>query len=257
MASFSRFFGGRRPRFRFIRGLRFRLALSYFAVFAVLLIAVGFVFRQNLKTRLEEDDKAVLNDNWNEARGYLRISNYQPLWVYDHTDPDEAYEVERLRHVYLVTDSEGNVLQNSTVYESIGPDSRVEVKRILALNDPEFQTRYDSDGVPYLIKKGWELGEGGRKYFLALGRSMQASRDTLRKATNDFLLRLPFYLFGAGVIGWFLAGRGIRPVTMVAHAAQKVTGSNLSAQIPLRGAGDELDHLIESFNRMTQRNLRG
>src|SRR5262249_7385657 len=28
---------------------------------------------------------------------------------------------------------------------------------------------------------------------------------------------------------------------------------NLSSHIPLRGAGDELDHLIDSFNRMTER----
>jgi heavy metal sensor kinase len=39
----------------------------------------------------------------------------------------------------------------------------------------------------------------------------------------------------------------------VAQAAQKITGSNLSLQIPLRGSGDELDHLIGSFNRMTTR----
>ena len=39
----------------------------------------------------------------------------------------------------------------------------------------------------------------------------------------------------------------------MAQAAQKITGSNLSLQIPLRGAGDELDHLIDSFNRMTER----
>ena len=39
----------------------------------------------------------------------------------------------------------------------------------------------------------------------------------------------------------------------VAQAAQKITGSNLSLQIPLRGSGDELDNLIGSFNRMTTR----
>ena len=39
----------------------------------------------------------------------------------------------------------------------------------------------------------------------------------------------------------------------VAQAAQNITGSNLSLQIPQRGAGDELDHLIESFNLMTAR----
>ncbi len=50
-----------------------------------------------------------------------------------------------------------------------------------------------------------------------------------------------------------LAGRAIQPVNSVAQAAQNITGSNLSLQIPLRGAGDELDHLIDSFNRMTER----
>jgi heavy metal sensor kinase len=56
-----------------------------------------------------------------------------------------------------------------------------------------------------------------------------------------------------GLLGWALAGRAIQPVNDVAQAAQKITGSNLSLQIPLRGAGDELDHLIGSFNRMTTR----
>jgi heavy metal sensor kinase len=50
-----------------------------------------------------------------------------------------------------------------------------------------------------------------------------------------------------------VAGRAIRPLNSVAQAAQDITGSNLSLQIPLRGAGDELDHLIDSFNRMTAR----
>jgi len=57
----------------------------------------------------------------------------------------------------------------------------------------------------------------------------------------------------ASVIGWWLAGIAIQPVNSVAHAAQNVTGSNLTMQIPLRGAGDELDHLIDSFNQMTDR----
>ena len=55
------------------------------------------------------------------------------------------------------------------------------------------------------------------------------------------------------VLGWLLAGRALQPVVSVARAAQNITGSNLSMQIPLRGAGDELDYLIVSFNRMTDR----
>jgi heavy metal sensor kinase len=55
------------------------------------------------------------------------------------------------------------------------------------------------------------------------------------------------------VFGWLIAGRAIRPVNLVAQAAQNITGSNLSLQIPRRGAGDELDNLVDSFNRMTVR----
>jgi heavy metal sensor kinase len=39
----------------------------------------------------------------------------------------------------------------------------------------------------------------------------------------------------------------------VAQAAQRVSGSNLSLRIPTREAGDELDYLILTFNRMTER----
>jgi heavy metal sensor kinase len=39
----------------------------------------------------------------------------------------------------------------------------------------------------------------------------------------------------------------------VARAAQRITGSNLSLRIPTRQAGDELDYLILTFNRMIER----
>src|SRR5260370_38641737 len=55
------------------------------------------------------------------------------------------------------------------------------------------------------------------------------------------------------MVGWWGGGGGIQAVKFVAQAAQNITGANLSMQIPLRGAGDELDHLIDSFNRMTAR----
>jgi heavy metal sensor kinase len=39
----------------------------------------------------------------------------------------------------------------------------------------------------------------------------------------------------------------------VAQAAQRISGSNLSMRIPTRDAGDELDYLILTFNRMIER----
>jgi signal transduction histidine kinase len=45
----------------------------------------------------------------------------------------------------------------------------------------------------------------------------------------------------------------LRALQAVDSAAQKVTGSNLGMQIPRRGADDELDRLIDSFNQMSGR----
>jgi heavy metal sensor kinase len=39
----------------------------------------------------------------------------------------------------------------------------------------------------------------------------------------------------------------------VADAAQRLSGSNLNLRIPTRGAGDELDYLIATFNAMIER----
>jgi signal transduction histidine kinase len=47
--------------------------------------------------------------------------------------------------------------------------------------------------------------------------------------------------------------RVLMPVMQVAQTAQRITGSNLSLRIPTRAAGDELDYLILTFNRMIER----
>ena len=236
-----------------LRGLRFRLTLSYLLLFSALLIFIGLGFRQRLKVQTEGDVQAVLEEVWGEAKGYLRIENYRPTWFADQTDPEDAHIVERLRYVILLTDANGNILLDSPVYESIGIDSLDEIRRIMALKEPEIHVRLDAAGTPYIIKAGVMPDDHGNKYFFAIGRSLADSVKTVRVFTRDYFLSLLAIIPLTGLLGWLMAGRAIQPVNDVAQAAQKITGSNLSLKIPGRGAGDELDHLIESFNRMTAR----
>jgi len=242
-----------RPSVNLVRGLRFRLTLSYLLLFAVLLVVIGLGFRRNLQIQTEGDVRSVLEEVWGDATGYLRIENYRPQWTADQRDPGDAHIMERLRYVILLTDSNGNILIDSPVYESIGIDSLNEIRRIMALKEPEVHVRSDAGGTPYMIKAGVMLDDRGQRYFFALGRSLADSMHTVETFTRDYFLSLLAIIPLTGLLGWLLAGRAIRPVNDVAQAAQAITGSNLSLQIPLRGAGDELDHLIGSFNRMTTR----
>src|SRR5580700_12189019 len=242
MARFTRVFGVPKLRVDFIRGLRFRLAVSYVLFFSVLLVAIGLIYRQNLQSQLEGDVRAALEEEWGAAKGYVRIENFEPRWIADPTDPEEEYIVSRLQHGY------------SDIYESIGLDSLDEIRRILALPQPEVHVRWSKDGVPYLIKAGVIRDfERGRPNFLAIGRSLGDAYSTVHLFTRKYFLFLPGMIAVSALLGWLIAGRAIQPLNSVAKAAQNITGSNLSSHIPLRGAGDELDHLIDSFNRMTER----
>src|SRR5580700_10037430 len=193
MARFTRVFGVRQLRVGFVRGLRFRLAVSYVAFFAILLAAIGFFFWKHLKEEAETDVKTTVEADWGATVGYLHFDNERPEWEYDRTDPDEAYAVERLRHVYLLTDDNGNVLENSTIYESIGidtPQTRAIIQRVLKeqTRDGDYSIQWDKDGTPYLIRAGWTLDDHKHKYFLAIGRSLAVAYRTVESFTRAYLL---------------------------------------------------------------------
>ncbi|HUA82838.1 MAG TPA: ATP-binding protein [Bryobacteraceae bacterium] len=253
MARFSIAFAVPKPRVDFLRGLRFRLMLSYVLFFTLLLVVIGLVFHKTLQLQTERDAQDALDEEWFEAKGYLKIEYQRPVWVADETDPEEAFIVSRLKHIYLITDANGVALDYDDSYDSIGLDSPQEIQRILHLPQPETRTRWDKSGTPYLIKAGKILDDKGRPYFFAIGRSLAPARRTVSDFTRNYFWMLPAMIALSGLLGWVLAGRAIQPVNSVAQAAHTITGSNLSLQIPLRGAGDELDRLIESFNRMTER----
>jgi heavy metal sensor kinase len=238
----------------FVRGLRFRLTLSYVLFFTVLLGIIGVLFRGTLQLEMDGDSRATLEEEWGAAKGYLHFDKGIPIWVADSTDPEEAYIVERLRHVYMLADEKGKVLEHSQTYDSIGLDSPQEITRILSLPQPEVHIRRDADGVPYMIKAGYIRGDRGHLFFFALGRAIDANERTVNNFMRQYyFLLMPGAIFVTGLLGWALAARAIRPLNLVAAAAQEITSSKLSVKIPRRHANDELDNLIDSFNRMTAR----
>jgi heavy metal sensor kinase len=237
---------------RFVRGLRFRLTVSYVFFFTLLLFVMGLLYHQILQTQLEGREQATLEEQWDAARGYFKIENDEPIW---NTDPEDADVVAQLKNVYLIADSSGNALGYNEDNDSISFNGS-EIGRILADPKPhQAPTVRWKDGEPFLVEAGWVLDNDShkRRYFLAIGRSLAESRRTVSSLTRTYFLFVPLLISLSILLGWVVAGRAIRPLNSVAQAAQNITGSNLSLQIPRRGAGDELDHLIESFNLMTAR----
>ncbi len=239
--------------FGWTRGLRFRLALSYVVFFSVLLVLLGMLFRQILSGTFQNQMESVLDEEWGAAKGYLRTGPEGPDWVFDEKDPDESFTVRRVQRVYMLADTQGQPLQYSEIYHSLGNDPPSEIRAILQSGKPSIRVRKDPSGVPYMVRSGLWVDHDGHKYYLAIGRALDYNDKVIRNFTWDYFAWVPLVILMSAFLGWFLAGRALDPVNSVAEAAQRITHSNLDVQIPARNAHDELDRLIEAFNHMMTR----
>jgi heavy metal sensor kinase len=240
--------------YRLTRALRFRIAVSYVVFFTVLLCVLGVVFRKSLESVFEAQIELLLSDDWDAMKGYLQLGGKEgPHWFWDKVDPEEDFIVRRLEHVYMLADSEGHPLQYSQVYTSIGYDSPEYIKSVLEFGRKRIQLRYGPGGVPYMIISGPVMSETHHTYYVAVGRSIENSQKALKEFTRNYFTILPLAIAVSALFGWFLAGRALYPVNQVAETAERITHSNLNMRLQTRGARDELDRLVESFNRMMER----
>ena len=259
MAQFTRALERSKQSVRITRGLRFRLTASFLIFFTVLLLGLGFIVRQMLVNIVMKQAADLLDEEWAASKGYLRIDHELPIWMFDRFDPEEAIIVNRIQGgPYLFADAEGNVVDRSTAMRLLGIDNKeaILIRLQNALKSPQqplFEIRYNDQGSPVMLRYGNIPDSQHHNFLLVIGRSLADSYGVVNKFTTRYFAIVPVILLLCGAVGWGVAGRALIPVTEVAQAARSITGTNLSVQIPLRGSGDELDQLIEAFNRMIER----
>jgi heavy metal sensor kinase len=220
---------------------------------------MSLLFRQTLASSLNQQAHDDLEQNWAVVKAYLRIvgdngRNYHPVWIYHRDDPDENSTGSQVQSVSLITDSGGHVLEASSALQSLGLDKRAEIQDVLKSPQAVWSEKKDEDGVPWLIRASYVSDEDSHaRYYVAIGASLAESRKPLNDFTLLIIGIIPLVIITGCVMGWIFAGRALTPVLEIAGAAQRISGSNLSLRIPVRGAGDELDKLIETFNQMIER----
>ena len=251
----------KKPRqLRFFRTLRFRLASTLILVLAAVLAVAGFAGTAMLRNVLENQSEQTLHEELGALKGWIHFyeDSGDPYWFADMTDPETEAEVSRLRDVYIIADSNGKIYKASdnpglsSIYD---PGIIVsELHQIEQTHEPVIKTVYGTDRVPYQIIASTLFDPvHGRTWYVAEGRSLAGDRQILRHFRSQIWFFIPIALAISGVIGWYSAARVLSALQSVERAAQAITGSNLGLQIPKRGADDELDRLIDSFNAMSGR----
>src|ERR1035441_5299988 len=94
---------------------------------------------------------------------------------------------------------------------------------------------------------------GGRTYQIAVSAPLDAIRAELAVVRRAIFIALPLILALAGLGGYALATRSLRPLGWMAEQARRITGSNLETRIEIPDAAEELAVLITSFNELLSR----
>ena len=76
---------------------------------------------------------------------------------------------------------------------------------------------------------------------------------TLRRLFSLMLYSLPVALLLSVGMGWFIAGRSLRPVDTITRSARQITASNLGLRLEVPPTNDEIARLSETLNEMIAR----
>lgn len=77
--------------------------------------------------------------------------------------------------------------------------------------------------------------------------------EALRQLIIQSMIALAIVAVVAGVLGWLVAGRVLRPLRDITSTARRLSTQNLGERINLRGPDDELKELADTFDGMLDR----
>lgn len=230
--------------------LRSRLTLWYVSMLGLILVfyvALVFVFQYaSVKHQIFHDEvqdvetvEGLLSFNKN---GSLQLEQNYFSHPRSHLLVDRLMEVRDLSGVVLYRSPtlDGNSLGGSSLLPGEGEDS--------------FNEREDKlpDGTRIILISHTHPVEG-RVVLIRLGYSLAPFRDRMRQFLSLLLIALPVTLAFAGVAGFLIAKRALRPLDEMATRAETISASNLNHRLTVENPDDELGHMARVLNQLLGR----
>lgn len=223
------------------QSIRFRLTAWYAAILAVTFAAVGIGVWLAIRDSINDTVDKDLRSRLQSMRDFLQreaSGNEAPV--------DELIEHAALAPAgerFRIADGGGRWL-----YQSPGTEG---------WNAPPDPSRIPKRGrVETVIQKGKPvrvLSAPLPPGVVQIGMPIDEFAEMLDAFTWTALLASPLLLILASASGYWMSRRALAPVERIARTAGEIEAQNLSERLPLRGTGDELDHLSATLNAMFAR----
>jgi heavy metal sensor kinase len=201
---------------------------------------------QRFDTALVNDSKFFVSRFQFDRNGFTLSTN--------GLNTGNALAIQELEHYFVVTDLDGNVLR-ADLHNRFIRDMlyRGELDAILRQHGG-FGTAAAEDGSRYrFYSLAIPSGAFLQPAIVHIGRSTELQRGMMREYLLFYLYSVPLILAISVALGWYLAGRALRPFEEITRTAEKINYENLNMQIATTRKEEEIQRLVQSFNAMVRR----
>ena len=221
---------------------------------ALVVVCIGLTRYQLISYRSRRHFDETLSSDGQFFVSRFQVGRTGFTWSMDGLSAGDALLLQELEPYFIVTDLQGRIiredLHNKHIRTMLLRGNLVPVLRQHA----GFGKTVAADGSEYrFVSLPMPPGSFPQGAIMHIGRSMEPLKGVLNEHLVLYLYSVPLILAISAAVGWYLAGRALRPFEEITRTAEKITYENLNTQILTGRKEEEVLRLVESFNAMVRR----
>lgn len=235
-------------------GIRTKLTFLYTFLLGVCLIFFGFFLYFTLsRSLLDNTDRRIRTVAETISKTALRPSS--ALGIPKHFDLilERFFGIKTSGKFIQIMDGSGKVIYQSSSLKGFElPLSKETLHNALG-GKMTFETIRLAGGEKVRVAV-YPVRERGELISLVqIGTSLRTVQDTLKSLLYILYIATSVALILAGIIGWLLASRALKPVDEITKTARQIGAKSLDQRLVMKGPRDEIGRLVETFNEMISR----
>jgi heavy metal sensor kinase len=217
-----------------------------------MLLVFNVLFYHALNLVLKRGLTEELSQRVAFLENHMQIQKGVPHIVTNPDNREEAYLVQiASRYLQVYRLPEGELVAQSQDLELVG--ARLPPDKVRQLANARNYTDEYLGRERFRFHNAVYPGNDDHAFLVRVGIPLTPADNARKGFLYALLLISPLGVVLAGVTGWHIASRALRPIRQVAVAARNIDIGQLHQRLPLSGAGDEVDDLVQSFNETLDR----
>ncbi|MBU4589835.1 MAG: heavy metal sensor histidine kinase [Candidatus Omnitrophica bacterium] len=236
------------------KSIGWKLTLWYASLFMLSILLISFFLYQRLEFQLHQEVDLFLADEMNEFRQFV-IEHQDNLPLIERQMQRESAAIRKHYQMYYgILDAKGKtILQSSEFHLPVSKSRSVDSSILVDSDVKEYEINDEKDTYVVRIATRSIQSQNDFICYLQMGMNLARIEKTLSNYCKNILLISPMFFILSLAGGLFLARRNLKPISHIIQTVSRITVSNLKERLPMRGTGDELDGLAQTFNQMIER----